>query len=92
MTTGYTGPASFPDGSTSLAFTFNDFNVGEHFTWLIDVDAGNTGTTVLGSGLIASTGFANFSNGGRGHGRLRGPRHGRRPAVDHRGRAGPGRA
>jgi len=68
VTTGYTGPASFPDGSASLAFTFNDFNVGEHFSWLIDVDSGNTGTTVLGSGLVGSTGFANFSNGGRATG------------------------
>ncbi len=65
--TGYTGPAAFSDGSTSIAFTFNDFGVGKSFVWLIDVDQPNV-ATVLGNQLIGSTGYADFSNGLRGLG------------------------
>lgn len=67
VTTGYTGPAAFADGSTSIAFTFNNFDVGESFVWLIDVDGPNQ-VTVLGNELIGSTGYADFSNGLRGVG------------------------
>lgn len=67
VTTGYTGPASFADGSTSIAFTFNDFTPGESFSWIIDVDHPDF-LTVLGSDLIGSTGYADFSNGLRGLG------------------------
>jgi PEP-CTERM motif len=66
--TGYTGPASFADGSTSIAFTFNDFQVGEAFSWLIDVDRSNINAQVIGNELIGSTGYADFSNGLRGLG------------------------
>lgn len=66
--TGYTGPGSFADGSNSLAFTFNDFDVGESFIWNIDIDRDSTILTVFGSDLIGSTGFADFSNGLRGVG------------------------
>ena len=65
--TGYTGPASFADGATSLAFSFNNFDAGEAFTWYIDVDQPNL-ATVLGSELIGSTGYADFGNGLRGVG------------------------
>lgn len=68
VTTGYTGPGSFADGSNSLAFTFNDFDVGEFFRWDIDVDRSSTILTVYGSDLIGSTGYADFSNGLRGLG------------------------
>ena len=66
-TTGYTGPASFADGATSIAFTFNGFDVGESFVWLIDVDNPQF-ATVFGNQLIGSTGYADFSNGLRGLG------------------------
>lgn len=69
VTTGYTGPASFADGSTSIAFTFNNFNVGESFVWDIDVD-GPSQITVLGSDLIGSSAYVDFSNGLRGLGVL----------------------
>ena len=65
--TGYTGPGSFADGSTSIAFTFNDFAVGESFVWVIDVDNPDF-ATVFGDQLIGSTGYADFSNGLRGLG------------------------
>jgi len=67
VTTGYTGPVSFADGSPSIAFTFNGFDVGESFVWLIDVDNPQF-ATVLGNQLIGSTGYADFSNGLRGLG------------------------
>ncbi len=65
--TGYTGPAAFADGSTSIDFTFSNFNVGESFVWDIDVDGPNQ-ITVFGRDLIGSTGYADFSNGLRGNG------------------------
>lgn len=65
--TGYTGAASFAQGLSSYAFTFNDFQVGESFVWNIDVDSPNQ-ATVFGNELIGSTGYADFSNGLRGVG------------------------
>jgi hypothetical protein len=65
--TGYTGPSSFVDGTPSLNFTFTNFGVGKSFIWNIDVDQPNI-ATVLGSDLIGSTGYADFSNGLRGLG------------------------
>lgn len=65
--TGYTGPAAFADGSSSINFTFSNFNVGESFIWDIDVDQDNI-ATVFGNQLIGSTGYADFSNGLRGNG------------------------
>jgi PEP-CTERM motif len=67
VATGYTGPASFADGVTSIDFTFTDFAVGESFVWLIDVDNPQF-ATVFGNELIGSTGYADFSNGLRGLG------------------------
>lgn len=66
-TTGYTGPASFGDGVTAIDFTFNNFDVGESFVWVIDVD-NPAFATVFGNQLIGSTGYADFSNGLRGIG------------------------
>lgn len=68
VTTGYTGPAAFADGASSIDFTFNDFDVGETFSWDIDVDFDSTILTVFGNELIGSTGYADFSNGLRGNG------------------------
>lgn len=68
-TTGYTGPGSFADGSTSIAFTFTNFGVGETFSWLIDVDQPSA-ATVFGNELIGSTAYADFSNGLRGLGTM----------------------
>lgn len=65
--TGYTGPAAFADGSTSIDFTFSDFGVGESFIWRIDVDRPDE-FQVFGNELIDSTGYADFSNGMRGNG------------------------
>jgi hypothetical protein len=67
LTTGYTGPASFSDGATKLDFTFSNFDVGETFTWEIDVDQPSI-AAVIGNELIGSTGYADFSNGLRGVG------------------------
>lgn len=67
VATGYTGPASFADGSSSIAFTFGNFDVGESFVWLIDVD-GPDQVTVFGNELVGSTAYADFSNGLRGLG------------------------
>src|ERR1044072_2536125 len=51
VTTGYTGAAAFGDGVTSIAFTFSGFDVGETFSWLIDVDQ-PTVATVFGNELL----------------------------------------
>lgn len=67
VATGYTGPGSFADGATAIDFTFNNFDVGESFVWVIDVD-NPAFATVLGNELIGSTGYADFSNGLRGLG------------------------
>lgn len=68
-TTGYTGPASFADGVNSIAFTFNNFDAGEAFNWLIDVDQPGV-ATVFGEELIGSAAYADFSNGWRASGFL----------------------
>jgi hypothetical protein len=67
VTTGYTGPANFTDGGSSLAFTFNDFQVGESFSWVIDVDH-LPNLSNHGNELIGSTAYVDFSNGKRGLG------------------------
>ncbi len=54
------------DGGTTLDLSFNDFDAGEGFMFLIDVDrGGDGGFTVLGSDLIGATAFADFDNGKR---------------------------
>ncbi len=66
-TTGLSSVSPVVDAQQTLNFTFSNFGVGETFSWLIDVDQENVGTT-LGSQLIGSTGYADFSNGLRGLG------------------------
>jgi hypothetical protein len=58
-----TGPA---DGATLLDLLFNDFNVGETFSWDIDID-GATGSpiSVFGNQLIGATAIIDFSDGQR---------------------------
>jgi hypothetical protein len=71
-TVGLIGSPVVADGATSFGITFNDFQVGETFQFLIDVDpisnSASGNFTVLGSNLIGSTGYADFSNGLRGLG------------------------
>lgn len=69
VTTGYTGPAAFADGTPSIAFTFNGFDAGETFSWNIDVDGPNQ-VTVFGNELIGSSVYVDFDNGLRGSGFL----------------------
>jgi len=72
VTTGLTGSPTIVDGSTFFQIFFNSFNVGETFSFLLDVDPAdpNASATVLGNALIGATVFADFSNGLRGTGRL----------------------
>lgn len=69
ITTGLTAPAVVADGAQVLDLFFNDFNVGETFSWNIDVDSASSFTT-LGSNLIGATAFIDFSNGQRLFGAL----------------------
>jgi len=69
VTTGLTGTPTIVDGSTFFQIFFNSFNVGETFSFVLDVDAGAS-ATVLGNQLIGATIFADFSNGLRGTGQL----------------------
>ncbi|MEQ1548378.1 MAG: PEPxxWA-CTERM sorting domain-containing protein [Chakrabartia sp.] len=67
VTTGLSSVSPVVDAQQTLNFTFSSFGVGETFSWLIDVDQQNVGTT-FGNQLIGSTGYADFSNGLRGLG------------------------
>lgn len=69
VTTGYTGPASFTEGTNVIAFTFNGFDPGETFSWDIDVDSAIQ-ATVFGNELIGSAVYVDFDNGLRGSGVL----------------------
>ncbi len=64
-----TGLLGIPDilsGDTTFSIAFSDFSVGESFAFDIDVDgAPPNSVTVLGSDLIGSTAFADFSDGQR---------------------------
>lgn len=54
------------DGGSTLDLTFNDFNPGETFSFVIDVDdADASNSTVLGSDMIGATAYADFSDGQR---------------------------
>jgi hypothetical protein len=68
--TGLIGPVAVADGSLFLNLTFNDFDVGETFSWLIDVDPAdpNASPTVFGNQMIGAAVYADFSNGLRGSG------------------------
>ncbi len=68
-TTGLTSVSTVNDGDNMLAFMFNNFGVGETYSWLIDVDHPTCcGGTVIANELIGSMGYADFSNGLRGLG------------------------
>lgn len=72
VTTGLTGSPTIVDGATFFQIFFNSFNVGETFSFVLDVDPAdpNANATVLGNSLIGATIFADFSNGLRGTGQL----------------------
>lgn len=61
---GLTSPSSVADGSSLLDLFFNDFGVGETFSWNIDVDSA-TAVSVFGNNLIGASAFVDFSNGQR---------------------------
>lgn len=70
VTTGLVNPVNVVDGSTFFQMAFTDFQVGESFNWLLDVDPAdpNASPTILGSQLIGATVWVDFSNGLRGTG------------------------
>lgn len=72
VTTGLGAPVVVTDGSLFLNLVFGDFNVGETFSWLIDIDPSNPNAspTVFGNNLIGANVYADFSNGLRGSGQL----------------------
>lgn len=70
-TVGLTSPSSVADEATVLDMYFNDFGVGETFSWRIDIDKINA-ATVYGADLIGATAFVDFSNGQRLVGTLAG--------------------
>ena len=54
-----------PDNSTLLNLTFNDFNAGENFDWIVDLDfVGQPGSGVTGDDLIGAAVSATFTSGG----------------------------
>jgi len=59
-----------PDDSQLLSLGFNDFNPGESFDWLIDLDGQFGESNVFGDELQGSTVVVDFSNGGQVSGQL----------------------
>lgn len=70
VTTGLVNPVNVVDGSTFFQMAFTDFQVGETFSWLLDVDPSdpNASPTIFGNQLIGATVWVDFSNGLRGTG------------------------
>jgi len=68
-TTGLQVSADPVDGGTVLDKFFNDFDAGETFSWLLDVDK-PASATVFGNELIGATIFIDFSDGQRLSGAL----------------------
>lgn len=71
--TGLVNPVNVIDGSIFFAMAFTDFNVGETFSWLLDVDPADPAApspTVFGNNLIGASIYVDFSNGLRGTGFL----------------------
>jgi hypothetical protein len=62
ITTGLTSPGVVADGASVLDLRFTDFNVGERFDWMIDVDSASQ-LSIFGNDLIGATITAYFSNG-----------------------------
>lgn len=60
--TGQYAPTVVADNSTLLDLRFRDFNVGETFSWLIDVDS-RSGMAVYGKDLVGATVTSYFANG-----------------------------
>jgi hypothetical protein len=71
-TTGLIASADPVDGGTLLDKSFSDFNAGENFQWLIDVDPSDplANATVFGNSLIGAQIFIDFSDGQRLSGAL----------------------
>ena len=67
VSTGLVSSPFVPDGAKSFFISFNDFDPGETFQWLIDVDQdgspGHTTAVVFGNELIGALGRVDFSNG-----------------------------
>jgi hypothetical protein len=63
-------PVNVVDGSTFFQMAFTDFQAGETFSWLLDVDPSdpNASPTIFGNQLIGATVWVDFSNGLRGTG------------------------
>lgn len=59
--TGLTSVPGVPDNSTSFELSFDDFDVGETFQFLIDIDRSGSSTT-YGHELIGSTVWFMFDN------------------------------
>jgi len=70
-TTGLVNPVTVVDGSTFFSMDFTDFDVGETFSWLLDVDPADPlapTPTIFGNDLIGALVYVDFSNGLRGSG------------------------
>ena len=73
VTTGLVNPVSVIDGSSFFSMNFTDFDVGETFTWLLDVDPADPfapSPTIFGNDLIGAQVYVDFSNGLRGSGAI----------------------
>lgn len=65
-TTGLVTPVSLADGASLLDLTFTDFDVGETFSWDVDVDgASGSPVSVYGDDLIGAIALIDFNNGER---------------------------
>jgi hypothetical protein len=64
--TGLTSPVGgspvWPDSSTSLTLNFSDFNAGEFFSWVIDIDGQSTGLFSGSCGLVLGLGYLDCSD------------------------------
>jgi len=70
-TTGLVNPVTVVDGSTFFSMDFTNFDVGETFSWLLDVDPADPlapTPTIFGNDLIGALVYVDFSNGLRGSG------------------------
>jgi hypothetical protein len=69
ITTGLTSIPVVPDNSQAFQIAFNDFDVGETFQFLIDIDSSRS-TTTFGNDLIGATVWFMFDNNTRVEGAL----------------------
>ncbi len=70
VTTGLVNPVNVVDGSSFFKMNFTGFDVGETFSWLLDVDPADpfASPTIFGNNLIGALVYVDFSNGMRGSG------------------------